>query len=231
MAALSTATAARIATREMHSSRGKFFFVVLSVAIGVAALTGVRGFSASFRTMLTLRARSIMAGDLSAKTTQQLTPAEQAGLDRIAAEGVDSTQVTELNSMASAAGSLDPLLVSVKAVDPDKYPFYGAVDLVPSLPLAHTLTPSTVAVADDLLIRLHLQLGDSVKLGNGLYRIVAVVKNEPDRLSGSFAAGPRILLSQAALDDSGLVGYGSRGMSVACETSNISPQNSRRPRI
>ena len=210
MASLSYATAARIAIRELHSSRGKFFFVVLSVAIGVAALTGVRGFSASFRTMLTLRARSIMAGDLSARTTQQPTPAEQAGLDRIAAEGVDSTQITELNSMASAAGSLDPLLVSVKAVDPDKYPFYGAVDLEPNGPLAQTLTPSTVAVADDLLIRLHLKLGDSIKLGNGLYRIVAVVKNEPDRLSGSFAAGPRILLSQTALDDSGLVGFGSR---------------------
>ncbi len=210
MASLSYRTAARIATRELHSSRGKFTFVVLSVAIGVAALTGVRGFSASFRTMLSLRARSIMAGDLSAKTTQQPTPAEQAGLDRIAAEGVDSTQVTELNSMASAAGSLDPLLVSVKAVDPDKYPFYGSVDVEPNQPLSQLLTPSTVAVADDLLIRLHLQLGDSIKLGNGLYRIVAVVKNEPDRLSGSFAAGPRILLSQTALDDAGLVGFGSR---------------------
>ena len=210
MASLSYATAARIATRELHSSRGKFTFVVLSVAIGVAALTGVRGFSASFRAMLTLRARNIMAGDISAKTTQQPTPAEQAGLDSIAAEGVDSTQVTELNSMASAAGSLDPLLVSVKAVDPDKYPFYGSVDLEPNQPLSQLLTPSTIAVADDLLIRLHLQLGDSVKLGNGLYRIVAEVKNEPDRLSGSFAAGPRILLSQTALDDAGLVGLGSR---------------------
>ena len=83
--------------------------------------------------------------------------------------------------------------------------FYGAVDLVPNVPLAQVLTPSTVAVADDLLIRLHLNVGDSIKLGNGLYRIVAVVKNEPDRLSGSFAAGPRILLSQQALDNLSLI--------------------------
>src|SRR6201992_1087027 len=85
MAALSYGTAARIATRELHSSRGKFTFVILSVAIGVAALTGVRGFSASFRSMLTLRARSIMAGDLSARMAQQPTPVEQAGLDKITA--------------------------------------------------------------------------------------------------------------------------------------------------
>ena len=50
MATLSYRSAAKIAAREMHSSRGKFFFVILSVAIGVAALTGVRGFSGSFRT-------------------------------------------------------------------------------------------------------------------------------------------------------------------------------------
>ena len=210
MASLSYATAARIATRELRSSRGKFAFVVLSVAIGVAALTGVRGFSASFRSMLTLRARSIMAGDLAARTSQQPTPAEQVGLDKITGEGNDSTQVIELNSMASSPTSLDPLLVSVKAVDPRKYPFYGVVDTAPVTPLWQALTPSTVIVADDLLTRLHLKLGDSIKLGNSLYRIVGTVENEPDRLTGNFAAGPRVLLSTEALDASGLLGVGSR---------------------
>ena len=210
MPGLSYATASRIAIRELHSSRGKFTFVILSVAIGVAALSGVRGFSASFRSMLTLRARSIMAGDLSARVSQQPTPSEQAGLDKIFTEGTDATQVTELSSMASSATSLDPLLVSVKAVDPAKYPFYGTVDLAPSMPLPQALTPSTVAVGDDLLIRLNLKVGDSIKLGNGLFRIVAVVNNEPDRLSGAFAAGPRILISDTALINTGLIGFGSR---------------------
>ena len=38
-------TAGRIAWRELRAGKAKFFFVLLSVAIGVAALTGVRGFS------------------------------------------------------------------------------------------------------------------------------------------------------------------------------------------
>src|ERR1700709_562268 len=100
MPSLSYPTAFRIASREMHSSRGKFFFVILSVAIGVAALTGVRGFSASFRTTLLVRARPIMAADLSARTTQQPTPAEIKGLQEIQAEGIQMTPVTELMSMA-----------------------------------------------------------------------------------------------------------------------------------
>ena len=208
MASLSYRSAAKIAAREMHSSRGKFFFVLLSVAIGVAALTGVRGFSASFRGTLLMRARSIMAADLSARMFQQPTPAQQKALSEIETEGVLVTPVTEMLSMASAAKTMDPLLVSLKAVDPAKYPFYGTVDLQPAGTLASVLTPDTVVVASDLLLRLHLQVGDGLKIGNKDFRIASVVTNEPDRLSGNFAAGPRVLLSREGLDASGLLAPG-----------------------
>jgi putative ABC transport system permease protein len=209
MATLSYRSAVKIAAREMHSSRGKFFFVILSVAIGVAALTGVRGFSASFRSTLLNRARSIMAADLSARMFQQPTPEQQKGLDEIAASGVEITPVTELLSMASSPKTLDPLLVSMKAVDPSMYPFYGEVELAPAVPLKTMLTSDTVAVADDLLVRLNLKLGDQLKIGTQLFRIASVVVNEPDRLSSSFAAGPRVLISRDGLDASGLLAPGS----------------------
>ena len=211
MPALSFRTTARIATRELRSSRGKFAFVVLSVAIGVAALTGVRGFSAAFRSMLLLRARTIMAADLSVHTNQALTPAEEGKLNTLAAgSGAQQTPVTEMLSMASASTSLDPLLVSIKAVDPAHYPFYGKVTLSPAMPLSQALTDTSVAVGDDLLLRLHLHVGDSIRLNNTLFRIAAVVGEEPDRLSSAFAAGPRVLMTEKALDASGLLGFGSR---------------------
>src|SRR6266851_2555079 len=210
MASLSYRSAAKIAAREMHSSRGKFFFVILSVAIGVAALTGVRGFSASFRSTLLNRARSIMAADLSARMFQQPTPEQQKALDEIAGSGVEITPVTELLSMASAAKTLDPLLVSIKSVDPGMYPFYGEVELAPAAPLKAVLTAETVAVADDLLVRLNLKVGDQLKIGTQLFRIASVVVNEPDRLSSSFAAGPRVLISREGLEASGLLAPGSR---------------------
>ncbi|MDP9049408.1 MAG: FtsX-like permease family protein [Acidobacteriota bacterium] len=210
MAGLSYRSAARIAAREMRSSRGKFFFVLLSVAIGVAALTGVRGFSASFRTTLLLRARSIMAADLSARTFQQLTPEELRSVDSIRATGVQTTTVIEMISMASSPASPDPVLVSIKAVDPALYPFYGSIDLAPSRTLPAALTPDTVAVGEDLLLRLNAHIGDSLKLGNHSFRIAAAIENEPDRLSSSFTIGPRVLLSRAALESTGLLAPGNR---------------------
>ena len=47
--ALSWKRAAAIGWRDLKSAPGKFGFVVLSVAVGVAALVGVRGLSDSFR--------------------------------------------------------------------------------------------------------------------------------------------------------------------------------------
>jgi putative ABC transport system permease protein len=170
----------------------------------------VRGFSSAFRVTLLLRARSIMAADIAARTVMPPTPDEQAGIARLRAEGNDESPVTELLSMASATTSMDPLLVSVKAVEPEKYPFYGAVVLQPAMPLAQALTDSTVAVGDDLLLRLHLRVGDSIKLGTQVFKIASVVEDEPDRLSGSFAAGPRVLIAQRALEATGLVVPGSR---------------------
>ena len=62
---------------------GKFGFVVLSVAVGVAALVGVRGLSDSFRQTLNTEARSLLAGDLSARMFRAPT-ADESG--KIAAD-------------------------------------------------------------------------------------------------------------------------------------------------
>src|ERR1700761_4417212 len=105
---LTWGTAAKVAWRELRASRAKFLFVILSVAIGVAALTGVRGFSESFQKALLDQARSIMAGDLSARMFRLTTQQENAKLDALAAgHEIERTSVTEMVSMASLQG--DPV--------------------------------------------------------------------------------------------------------------------------
>ena len=83
------------------------------------------------------------------------------------------------------------------------------MDLDPVAQFGSTLKDDNVIVADDLLVRLHLNVGDQLKIGTRLFRIASVVTNEPDRLSGNFAAGPRVLISRAGLESSGLLAPGS----------------------
>jgi putative ABC transport system permease protein len=207
---LTWASAAKIAWRELQASRAKFLFVIVSVAIGVAALTGVRGFSDSFQKTLLGEARTIMAADLSARMFRQPTEQEEQQLNVMASNGIQRTQITDTVSMVSSPGDPVPLLVSLKAVDPQRYPFYGTAELQPAGDLRRVLTDSTVVVAEDLLIRLHTQVGASLKIGDSTFRIAAILVREPDRMSSGMGLGPRVMMTQSALEKSGLLQQGSR---------------------
>jgi putative ABC transport system permease protein len=210
--ALSWKRAAAIAVRDLKSAPGKFGFVVLSVAIGVAALVGVRGFAESFRRTLGSEARGLMAGDLSARVFGTPTPAEQSKVD--AAEkkvpGTRTTWVTETISMASVPPDPVPLLVTLKAVDPTAYPFYGEAKLEPETSLQQALAGDSAVVADEFLVRLNAHVGDSLRLGGKSFRITAELTQEPDRISAGAGMGPRVMISRASLASTGLIAPGSR---------------------
>ena len=199
-------TAATIAWRELRASKAKFSFVILSVAIGVAALIGVRGFSESFQKTILAEARTIMAADLSARMFRQPTPQEAKQLDALQqTTGVRRTWITETVSMVSAMDDPVPLLVSLKAVNPDEWPFYGSVQMQTAsggqtTDLKSELNDSTVVVGDDLLVRLKVKIGDELKIGGQRFRIAAVVMREPDRMSSTMGLGPRVLISRGGLE-------------------------------
>ncbi len=202
--------AAKIAWREARASSSKFLFVVLAVALGVGVLSGVRGFCAAFRQMLLRDARILMAADISARIYHEPSPDEQRALDDLVSRGATITNVIETPSMMNSPAVSRPLLVSVKAVDPTHYPFYGEIELIPSQDLSTALTPTSVVVSDDLILRLGVEVGDSVRLGDESFQIAGILSVEPDRMTGSMNVGPRVMLSEQALDRTGLIRLGSR---------------------
>ncbi len=207
---LSLRTAARIAWRETRSSMTKFLFVVLAVAAGVGALSGVRGFSESFHAMLSREARTVMAADLAARQFGMPTDDQLTKLNELSSEGIEHTWITETVSMAGAATSPIPVLAAVKAVDPAQYPYYGEIKLDPPIPLPQALTPDTVIAGDDLMMRLHIHVGDMVRIGSQNFKIVATLVTEPDRMSASLNFGLRLMMSREAFSRAGLLQVGSR---------------------
>jgi putative ABC transport system permease protein len=206
---LTWATALKIAWREGRASGVKFAFVILAVAVGVGALTGVRGFSRAFHLMLVREARMLIASDLSVRIFGLPTPAQEEAVRQLGERGVDHTLITETISMAAADGQA-PLLVSVKAVDPAKYPYYGRVRLAPEADLQQTLRPDVVVVSEDILLRLDRKTGDTIRIGGQPFTIAGTVQLEPDRMAGSLNVGPRLMISREGLDRAGLILPGSR---------------------
>ena len=195
-----------MAWRETRAATGKFLFVVLSVALGAAALTAVNGFNESVRYTLLREARSLMAGDISVRMPVEPSLKETEFLDNLKSQGIESTRVTETVSMASS-GQGAPVLVSVKASALAQYPFYVRQEVDPS---GTGLNENSVAVSDDLLLRLRIHVGDSISVGNRKFRIAARITKEPDRMTTGFTLGPRVLFTREGLAATGIIIPGSR---------------------
>lgn len=204
-------TAAKIAWRELDAARTKFAFVIFAVAVGVAALSGVKGFGHAFKGMLLKNAKQLIAADVQAQMWGMPTAEQLSRLDKIAAHFGRMTRVTELVSMSGSAHERVPQMVSVKAVDPSVYPYYGSLVTKPRQPLGRLLqNDSSAVVTPELLTRLKAGMGDVIRLGGKDFRITGVLVSEPDRLASGFGPGMRVLISRRGLDRTGLIQFGSR---------------------
>jgi putative ABC transport system permease protein len=203
-------TSAKIAWRELRSAPAKFLFVVLAVAVGVGALSGVKGFGLAFKSMLLRNAKQLIAADLQAQVWNAPTEEQLKKVQLAASKRGVMTRVTETISMAGSDHSSVPQMVSVKAVDPSVYPLYGELVVEPKEPLATLLKDDTALVNPELLLRLKLKPGDQLRLGGKNYLIAGTLVTETDRLASGFGPGMRVLISRSGLERSGLIQFGSR---------------------
>jgi putative ABC transport system permease protein len=190
-----------MAWRETRAAGGKFMFLVMAVALGTGALTAVTGFNASVRYTLSRESRSLMAADLSVRMPMRPSQSDLDTIQALESEGILTTRVTETVSMASSGGHV-PVLVSIKGADFSHYPFYGKLTLDPP---GTRLDDASVAVSDDLLLRLAIKTGDSIRVGHAEFRVAARVTAEPDRMTTGFTLGPRVMFTREGLARAGIV--------------------------
>ncbi|MCU0234399.1 MAG: FtsX-like permease family protein [Thermoanaerobaculales bacterium] len=201
-----------LAGRELRGSAGRMAFFAACLAVGVAAVVAVAGLAAALDDGIQAQARQLLAADLAVASRRPIPEPVLAAVDGL--PGARRAELRELPSVVSvpaAAGSPPgaSLLVEIKAVAPG-YPFYGALTTEPTAPLADLLGENQVLVGPELLQRLGLAVGSRLRVGSADFVIAGTVLSEPDRLEVGFAFGPRVLMSLAALERTGLVGLGSR---------------------
>jgi len=203
-----TALALRYAVRELRGGLRGFGVFIACIALGVMAIAGVGSVAQGLADGLAQAGSTILGGDLNfALVQREATDAERHFLD---AHGTVSVVAT-LPTMARAKDGRTTL-VEIKAVD-SVYPLFGAVTIEPDMPLPALLqqTGEVFGAAADpaLLTRLDLKVGDRVTIGKATIELRAMLKNEPDRLSGGIGFGPRLLVSREALRASALLQPGS----------------------
>ena len=200
----------RLAWREIRPAFKKFLFMIIAIALGVGSVTGIKGFSVALDRAMARSARDLIAADIAVRMNSSPTDKEMQVLDSLVQRGAQVTRTTETLSMASVSGGQRTILVTVKAVDPNLYPYYGKVELEPDAVFCDALTDDSVVASREFLIRSGAGVGSSVQIGFARFRLAAVLKSEPDRISSGVELGPRVLIARKGLERSGLIQYGSR---------------------
>jgi putative ABC transport system permease protein len=111
--------------------------------------------------------------------------------------------------MASVPPDPVPLLVSLKAVDPAEYPYYGTAELEPAMPLRRLSRATRPLWPMSFLIRLNAHVGETLRLGGRTsnHRGTEAGAGSHQRRRGH---GPARHDLASALDSTGLLAPGSR---------------------
>jgi putative ABC transport system permease protein len=173
--------------------------------VGVAALSdavelGIRG-----------RSRELLGGDLAIESRSDLGDTSRYFSPQLAAAMPARLEMRVLSTMVHSASGTSQL-AELKAVDiaQSPYPLAGELTLDPARPLTELLDDSSVLVAPALMQTQKLHAGDSLFIGGQAFRIAGAVVSEPDPVTFSFSFGPRVLMTRAALERTGLLGLGQR---------------------
>jgi putative ABC transport system permease protein len=176
----------------------------------MVTLVSLGSFSRSVHASLLHDARVLHAADIIIHAHTPFSQPIVAVVDALKRKKeINSARVYDFYSMVLATESGRSLLADLKVVEPG-YPFYGRIELASRRPFQEVLTPGNVVVEKLLLDRLHLQLGDRLRIGSTTLIIRDVVVAEPDRPVNFYALGPRVFIAAADLASLDLVGKGSR---------------------
>jgi putative ABC transport system permease protein len=206
-----------LARRELRAGLTGFRIFLACLGVGVAAIAAVGTISASVTAGLNNNAKNLLGGDIDLRFHNHANSKDQ---DRyLNAHAGALSKVLELRAMATPAVETDAgkrgrSLIELKGVD-EAYPLSGEMVLSPTLALHDALARqndnSFGAVVDtNLLKRLGLDLGGQVKVGAAIFSITAIIKSEPDRVASVLSFGPRLMVSMAALEQTGLIRPGSQ---------------------
>jgi putative ABC transport system permease protein len=199
-ASVRTPLALRLAVRQMRSGFEGFIVFMACVALGVMVIAAIGGLANALVVGLEHQGRQIIGGDISiSRMHARITAEERAALDGV---GLTSETAT-MRVMARTLGGEEQSLAELKSVD-GVYPLVGEMKLKGRENLDKVLADGAV-VEPILLERLGLAVGEEFQLGSAPIKISGVIEKEPDGLLDRLTYGPRILVSTALLEQTGLL--------------------------
>ena len=200
----------RFLIREILHSKSQAAVFILCVALSLVSIVAINSLRRDVQQSIVSDARGLHGGDVMIHSHYEFSQAlEQELTTLLREEEIQAVRTWEFYSVARREDGRDSLFSNIKAVEKN-YPLYGDVALLSGRDFSSVLQPGKAIVAQALLDRLDLAIGDRLLLGESSFEIIDVVSGESLRPVDFFNFGPRILVSSADLLQMNLVKQGSR---------------------
>ena len=172
--------------------------------LGVAAIGAVGSVAESMRSGITDNGRMLLGGDFELSSLH-VAPDNEL-LDKVR-QTASLSEIIQMRAMLGKETGTEHAairkLVELKAVD-EAYPLVGIVELSPPQTLKQALADRGAVVAPALLRATGLSVGDKAQLGEITITVRGVLDSEPDQTISFVSFGPRLMVSTATLNESGL---------------------------
>lgn len=197
-----------LAWREGRSSWRRIGLYMGAIALGVAALVAINSFRENVLTTLRAEGRTLLGADVRLRSDDPFPEPVLAVLDSVEAAGVSVSYQTRLGSMVLAPATGRTRLMQVRLVS-GKYPYYGDVVTEPADHWPPQPGGREALVDPAVLVQLDAAVGDSLAIGNAVFRIAATVADVAGDVGVQSAIGPRVFIHRDFGDETGLIQVGS----------------------
>lgn len=204
----------RLAVREIHNNFRFSLFFILNLGIGLVGFIALDSFRTSIDQHLSNNSKSLLTADVQVSSRFPLTQVEFDLAEALLPSEAESTDQISFLSMV-AGGNNNSRMSLLIGID-DAYPQYGDIILRDSGSVLESnarrelVDNPQIWVAADLMLLLGLEVGDTLKIGDGEFTIADVVLEDPSSTISVMSSFPPIYMGLEQIESTGLIQLGSR---------------------
>lgn len=195
-----------MAWRDSRKNRSRLVLFISSIILGIAALVAISSFGDSMQSEIEGEAKKLLGADLEVSDRQPFSEKARLLMDSL---GGEKSEEVSFASMILFPKNKGTRLVQVRGLE-GNYPFYGAIETVPS-EAGVTFRDQKAAIVDNtLMLQFDAEVGDSIKVGALTFPIIGRINKVPGQSGVSTSVAPIVYIPMQYMEATGLMQKGSR---------------------
>jgi len=159
-----------------------------SIAVGAFLFGGSISISQSISNYFISEGKTIIGGDIVLSAARPIDT-EEGPLKDLDRNNVTIAKEYSVQAVFKNINSSSTVAASIRAVG-DNFPLYGSVVSEP----AFSLVENGIFAEKSFLDKINAKVGENVLLGDGVFRILGVLKKEPDGVSLGVSFAPQVIM-------------------------------------